>query len=224
MLGERRGNVGAVKEQRVIQQLVDDARTRGLDVEEALIAQQEQRIRALVRALRSEHYEQGQRRLARLDEEQTSWGYCCLGVACEVAMIYGAPISITVNRAVQYAMKQYAYVSGPWSSTSTTSLPGDLSNWFGFGGDSAPKLQVPPYLVNRKGPLEFQKLAADVGYSAIDLNDSFHLTFAEIADCFEYTYLPNDWIDTVAQANAAELQSKRECQQCADGAWHVVCN
>ena len=67
---------------------------------------------AWVKALRSDEFEQGEGALRHGDK------YCCLGVACELAIRDGVWLSVTVDE-----NNLYAY------SGQTGTLPGDVRRW-----------------------------------------------------------------------------------------------
>lgn len=77
-------------------------------------------MRLWVAALRSGDFMQTTGTLAiQLDENE--WGYCCLGVACEVAMAHGVPLDVEIkpNKTVTY-------------DRSTSILPVQACEFFGL--------------------------------------------------------------------------------------------
>lgn len=117
-------------------------------------------IRKWVEALRSGKYKQTRKGL------RDAMGFCCLGVACEVAIANGVPLVVgTPNR-----------IDSVWWSYDETasSLPGKVSDWLGLSGSYA----VNPILdVSGKDR------------RASDLNDIDLADFTTIANCIEATYL-----------------------------------
>lgn len=56
----------------------------------------------------------------------------------------------------------------------------DINNWLGFNSENK-KLDIPPKLCEK-----YQTASSRA--EVIVLNDDYHLTFDEIADCLEYTF------------------------------------
>lgn len=152
-----------------------------MDVDEGRL---QQRLRALVAALRSGTYTQTTKALARViarDEVH----YCCLGVACEVAIADGLelPKSPNVRGTVFY---------GAEGDLSDNVLPDAVELWYGFN-DENPYLEIPDEIL---GDIDYEFGPDHDGeslYAAAELNDEYGLTLAQLADCFEYTFLPQDW-------------------------------
>lgn len=136
-----------------------------------------ERVRLLVDALRSGRFQQGYGHLRAKNE------YCCLGVACEVAMENGIQLNVVPAAAPHMVADQF--------DGHSSDLPDAVIGWYGFGYTSDPSLRMPPLLhaqrVERK-----QKVPSFSFASAIALNDTFKFSFDEIADCFEYTFLTGD--------------------------------
>lgn len=125
-------------------------------------------IRKWVDALRSGKYTQTTGRLA------DKVGFCCLGVACEVAADNGVAISKTnlddSNMTVEY-------------DGSAGELPDKVCEWLGFSdeGDheySPSHYSDPPLPTKEHG-----------NYSAVTWNDEAKASFAQIADLIEANYL-----------------------------------
>jgi hypothetical protein len=144
--------------------------------------EKEGRIRVFIAALRSGKFPQIRKVLHREGE-----GYCCLGVACEVAIKGGVPLkreSLATSTATMYKVNDFDIES--------TALPQAVMAWFGFG-ESNPLLRVPREVMEQAPP-EFGNLwSQGVRIRAASLNDDHGFSFELIADCFEYTYLPQDW-------------------------------
>jgi hypothetical protein len=125
-----------------------------------------ERVALLVAALRSGKYIQGPGSL----ERQLPSGEvrnCCLGVACRVAMEHEVPLEVTTGGSFEDG-KDF-YFEG-----NAGNLPEQVQEWFGFTEPD------PELLLN--GPRSFRR-------SAIECNDGRRMTFAEIADAFERTYV-----------------------------------
>ncbi len=52
-------------------------------------------MRLWVAALRSGEFAQGRKRLAQSGDGGATWRYCCLGVACELAIRHGVEVKTT---------------------------------------------------------------------------------------------------------------------------------
>lgn len=131
-----------------------------------------ERIQLLVDALRSGQFKQGRGRLAGLEVregvlDKETRRYCCLGVACEVAVANG--LDIPVNH------RDDGGVSGYGEEHETAVLPFVVMEWYGFDAQN-------PLLLNRSGD----------HVSAYRANDNYKWTFEEIADGFERAFLGID--------------------------------
>ena len=128
-------------------------------------------IQALVDALRSGEFEQGYSYLKMGNR------YCCLGVACEIAIRNGVELhTATLDGVTAFNSRK-------------VDLPAKVSAWFNLE-DSDPTLKVPPALYERRRTERLPvPMSAASTTTAIALNDTFNFSFAEIADCFEHTYL-----------------------------------
>ena len=165
-------------------------------------AEKAERIRLLVAELRSGRWPQGTNRLAR--DEAGVTHYCCLGVGCELALAAKLP---GLSKRLKGDMDAYAYgacVTGPdvysrRQPSSLVLLPWVVQEWFGFEF-SDPKLYIPHALAvelaerrNIGGvPLKDVWSALNT-WPATALNDGYKFSFEQIAECFEYTYLREDW-------------------------------
>lgn len=124
--------------------------------------------------------------------------YCCLGVACEVAIAQGLELTVFDSSAEVPSDLQDAYSGRVYDSNSST-LPISVVEHFGFDvGDALekmwksydPKLTLPPELeakVRSTGGYEQKTTTATCA------NDTLKFDFLEIADLFEYTYLRKDY-------------------------------
>ena len=141
-----------------------------------LSEEQQERVRAWIRELRGENgrvWPQGRHGLVTLGPDGEPAGFCCLGVACEVAVAGGAPVRWENTPAA----RRYYWPGFLGPDSSTTSLPPVVMEWFGF--DLSAPLVLPQGGVRPP--------------SVIQLNDTAGFTFAQIADRVEQTYLPQDW-------------------------------
>ena len=113
-------------------------------------------IRKWVVALRSGEYQQGHSTLYNATNDT----YCCLGVACEVALANGIELP-----------KRMVGVRTFYNDNSAD-LPIKVVNWLGLTAND-------PMLLT----------SSDDENTAIGLNDSKRYTFNHIADAIERTYL-----------------------------------
>lgn len=145
------------------------------------------RVKLLVEALRSGKYEQTKNKLAeplldgqlkiRYISHKRQWPkfwrkretvniaakYCCLGVACEVAIANGLDLEkFVTSYRIEYG-----------KSHTAGTLPHEVVRWFGFASDD-PKLGV---------------TTTRNHISATTANDGLNADFATIADAFESKYI-----------------------------------
>lgn len=164
----------------------------GPDLEE----EQRVRRRGLVAALMSGDHQQVRKWLA------TPLGFCCLGVACEVAMAGGLEMW-KVQRADGAGRSTVArFFYTPAADTGGGServLPHVVKEWFGFSHEN-PHLEVPEHLLIKYGDrttgdfkqLKLSKLGRSL-FEAAELNDDVQMTLQDIGECFQYTFLREDW-------------------------------
>lgn len=114
-------------------------------------------LRLWVQALRSGKFTQGRHRLKSLIRGEES--YCCLGVACELALAHGVQMTVHPTG-----------IRSVWFDGNGGDLPEAVQKWLGVY-DSDPVLME----------------SADTGeiITAIQANDSFEWTFNQIADAIE---------------------------------------
>jgi hypothetical protein len=124
-----------------------------------------ERMRLFVAGLRSGRFIQGRGSL-KVRYSNGGERYCCLGVACEIAMEHGLVVAV---------------------SQSLNERTGTLHINFGGQGDSLPESVMHWYGLSDSDPLIDP---AQGGISAITLNDNpdFAWTFEQIAAGFEQTY------------------------------------
>lgn len=156
-----------------------------MKIEEVNLSQiRPDRVQLLVDALRSGQFKQGYNRLAYKTyhyddvtgvlQEGEDAEYCCLGVACEVAIANGAPVSAKWD-AERMGIRRKTYGE---MFRSAAQLPAAVAEWFGFVHASDNHPTGDPVLVS--------PLAVDV---ASVFNDSKRWDFEKIADLFEFTYV-----------------------------------
>lgn len=125
-----------------------------------------ERLQLLVNALRSGEYTQGKNVLAKPNIDGKMC-YCCLGVACKVAIDNG--LEIEVDDSIKDAPVEF--------DGDRTVLPQSVQTWYGFDRDD-------PELIND------QQVYINATYS----NDTLGYTFDQIADAFERVYLPKSGV------------------------------
>ena len=88
-------------------------------------------MRLFVAALRSGEFTQGKMRLAQCatfgPEVGSQWEYCCLGVACEIALRHGVVMAVNVQSSGSYAAKDY--------DNNKVTLPRSVQQWLGIRED-----------------------------------------------------------------------------------------
>lgn len=128
------------------------------------MAVNKERLTALVAALRSGNYKQGKKALH--NTESDTW--CCLGVACDVAIMNGLDLeSVEIDGLTRY----YPGVEVGHKAWEAMTLPQAVKEWYGFEDGN-------PHLHSEAG----NRL------SAAEWNDRENATFAEIATLFEQTF------------------------------------
>lgn len=140
---------------------------------------QKEHIRLFVRSLRTTKRQQGTGWLSAKSGKRQQ--YCCLGIACEVAKKYATEFQL------KGVSNGYQVIKHDFSTSDETILPDAVADWYGFR-TCDPRLYVPKSLRVRPsftGQEEYR--------SATSLNDSLGFSFAEIADCFEFNYLPEEY-------------------------------
>ena len=140
------------------------------------------RVKLLADALRSGKYKQGMGHL------KYTWGeddvkYCCLGVACEVAISNGVAVKQTHTSHEEEGHRYGIYddeVGDGIYDDEVSVLPPSVRDWYGF--DSAnPSLQH-----YDEGEKEY------ITECATTINDVGDFDFNEIADMFEYTFIERE--------------------------------
>jgi hypothetical protein len=138
-----------------------------------------ERVQLLVQALRSGDYTQTTGALCRVADNGTK-SYCCLGVACEIAIANGLPLTLSDNRDSRSPTIQFDGCGGY--------LPDSVRYWYGFDANN-PLISVAAAEVNL-GPCgcdSCRAKQAQVGAAAA--NDNYAATFEQIAAGFEAAYL-----------------------------------
>lgn len=151
-------------------------------------------MRLWVAALRSSQWEQGANRLATSRGDR--WRFCCLGVACEVAIADGLGLHVEVVHDRHLGMCR-SYEGFPGTNKSEVTLPDTMQLWLGVDDDN-PVLQIPSNVrewmhdrIQADTELDLDPDTKVVG--ATDLNDEWGMPFRLIADCVEYTFLRDDY-------------------------------
>jgi hypothetical protein len=144
----------------------------------------DERRRALVSALKSGKWVQTCGALRRGGEHGPGGGFCCLGVACEMAIKDGLGLPV-----VPSISGRYTY--GTTADSSQVKLPEVARQWYGFR-DRDPSLQVPQRYVNISGWVAVY-WQPNWEAAASTLNDNAKLTLPQIGECFQYTFLRDEW-------------------------------
>lgn len=127
------------------------------------------RVKLLVNALRDPEQRQAS---GKLGSER---GYCCLGVACEVAIANG--LDLYREELPEAAAGDFMVRYG--DDLNAMTLPWAVAEWYGFA-------EVDPYL-RLDGKME-GKMEGKATFA----NDSLGMTLKSIGDAFEATYLSDE--------------------------------
>lgn len=79
-----------------------------------------------VKGLLSKQYAQGKGQLARICRPDGPWEYCCMGVACEVAIAHGLELPVVERQILGYTHRQYG------ASGDLLVLPMEVQQWLGL--------------------------------------------------------------------------------------------
>lgn len=129
-----------------------------------------ERIKLWTDALRSGKYKQSRRLLS--DGEN---GYCCLGVACEVAIDHGLDLARRETSAEGVLAKHYHPETGKcvvYGAGETGYLPVEVADWYGL---------------DSRNPWVYYE---GQSHTLIALNDDGAFTFNDIADIIDRNYTP----------------------------------
>jgi hypothetical protein len=129
-----------------------------------------ERVALLVEALQSGRFQQGHRFLESQGEDGVR-KHCCLGVACAIAEENGLLLTRLEAAGTFPPATVYFRIDGE-----SGYLPPQVQEWFGFDHHN-PLLAIPNY------PW------ANSPKAATNCNDILKLSFAEIADAFQHTFL-----------------------------------
>lgn len=124
-----------------------------------------------VQALESGKFQQGHTVLKSRRVDGDHWRYCCLGVACELAIEHGVQ--------VQTAMVPYGSVTHVAFDGQHGFLPQSVVDWLG---------------VDHPNPL----VRLGDWVTAVEANDRRRFTFLEIARCLRATYVKEEGSDAAA--------------------------
>lgn len=170
----------------------------------------EDRMRLLVSGLKSGQYPQAKGVLTRVDEDGVVQGHCCLGVACEVAVANGLHVHKQVateseleanpdllDGTIEDILSDFG--SCVAYDGHAGDLPGSVWHWYGLGledcdiGDVT--LSVPSGVYDKYRQHLFERgISPDSNRAqATMLNDSIRMTLPDIGECFQYTFLREDW-------------------------------
>lgn len=140
-----------------------------------------ERVQMLVDALRSGDWEQGIQQLVVIDTLSGRKQYCCLGVAMEVAIANGCPITFEDRGDTRY-------YTDPNGQGAHVVLSPAAADWYGFNSDN-PNLKVRSGDLQEPEGYEAEFPDAIVQEAATELNDDKHWNFHQIADAFQHTFL-----------------------------------
>jgi hypothetical protein len=129
-----------------------------------------ERLKEWIDALRSGEYVQGRGNLAT--QEGGVVRYCCLGVACEVAIKDGLDLESRWGRPIGNEVEEWVETDHKFYDSEDLVLPPAVQDWLGIPGSTT----VEVMLNGMEG-------------SVIDLNDDEGWDFNQIADALEWTFL-----------------------------------
>jgi hypothetical protein len=170
--------------------------TKRVERDAAVEPQRLKRVRAFLAALRSGKFHQTQGVLHRPDDERRTAGtvgHCCLGVACEVAISGGLTLDRIVVPCNGDPRTWFGIVNPIGNDIGNKEvLPVPVIQWYSFGGPN-PYVLAPREVMEKADATFGNRWTEGQLFSASSLNDDHGLSFELIADCFEYTYLREDW-------------------------------
>ena len=137
--------------------------------------EQKENFKAYLQALRSGEYPQTKSYL------HTDEGFCCLGVMCDV---YRKLTGIGEWVGISNRPECYAFTTDGGLSKYTSDPTLEVAEFFGIKGLGCKFYTRYPILKTSQAEIGGYK-----GVPASVLNDSYGLSFEEIADCFERTFL-----------------------------------
>lgn len=124
-----------------------------------------------VQALRSGRFVQGRGKLCKIEtlvDGREEKYFCCLGVACELALADGVDMTKVISEHTVF------YGGSPGT------LPLQVQRWLGI-------MEQNPNVKSSPNGVDFP-----VKYGLVHLNDEHHLGFDKIADAIEAEYLGDD--------------------------------
>jgi hypothetical protein len=110
---------------------------------------------------------------------------------CEVAIKGGLPLGRTVSQG-EDPRTSFWLRGSQFHDEYHAQLPPAVMDWFGVDSDD-PELIVPRQVMEVAEAVFSGAWREDKMLRASTLNDDAGMTFAMIADCFEYTFLREDW-------------------------------
>jgi hypothetical protein len=135
----------------------------------------QERALELAAALRSGEYEQGKNLLCRkLDDGTMTW--CCLGVACDLAVKAGVPVTVTESDEVHSPGDGHTYRKIAYNGKDGLP-PGEVQHYFGFAVENGYSSTTPGLDINET---TYGKRTKDLATA----NDR-GATFTQIADYIE---------------------------------------
>jgi hypothetical protein len=131
------------------------------------------KLKLWIDALRSGKFEQGQGNLASRDGEVVK--YCCLGVACEVAVKDGLDLEGRWGRPIGNEVEEWVETDHKFYDSEDLLLPPAVQDWLGIPGSTTVEVML-----------------NGIEESVIDLNDNMDRDFGQIADALEWTFLKEE--------------------------------
>jgi hypothetical protein len=131
------------------------------------------KLKLWIDALRSGKFEQGQGNLASRDGEVVK--YCCLGVACEVAVKDGLDLEGRWGRPIGNEVEEWVKTDHKFYDSEDLLLPPAVQDWLGIPGSTTVEVML-----------------NGIEESVIDLNDNMDRDFGQIADALEWTFLKEE--------------------------------
>lgn len=160
------------------------------EVTEVIVDQE--RVKLLTDALRSDRFKQGRGTLARRRRDGQI-EHCCLGVACEIARENGLELAVDWHR--NNPDGDIAEYQDQQGNSSMGGLPRGVLDWYGFS-------DPPRVLVQRvTDDLDVSGLIEHMAYYA---NDRMRLTFDQIAAGFDRKYLTTESLEVPEPSEVPE--------------------